>query len=606
MKSTKMLTILALGLMTWLVGFTEAAPMGTAWTYQGRLIDANSAADGLYDFQFKLFDANVAGTQQGSIIEANDLDVISGYFTAELDFGSSVFSGDARWLEILVRPGDSIDAGDYVTLSPRHEISPTPYALQTRGIFVDSTGNVGIGNTSPGSPLDVTGQIRAASLKGHPSMLAIESPLDIEFTIDSENSPSIFSFFELFNGTGSNLWFVNENGDMRVTGDAFLDGSVGIGTFTPEQKLHVLGGIKISDADAAIYFDETSGGASDNWLAGAFEGDFRIGQRNTTVGNRFLIQNGGNVGIGTTAPSSKLHIEGNTTGEVSMKIHNLNNTGTERLYFGTNTSDAGMIVWGSSNASYPGKWRFFNNKTSANFDWITSGSTTMTLANNGNLGIGTTSPTAKLDVLNSSELMSAQIINSSSSGVAYGVNVLANGAGGTGHYAGRFSASGATNNYAIYADGTNSKSYFSGNVGIGTTNPSYKLHVVGSAAKTTGIYWTSISDRRLKKNIKPLEGALDRLTRLQGRTFTWKDARDLNASEGTHIGLVAQEVEEVFPQWVSEDNQGRKQVTLEGLEAVTIEAIKELKAENELLRKRLEILEERLNGRQFAINKEVQ
>ncbi len=607
MKSTKMLTILALALMTWLVGFTEAAPMGTAWTYQGRLIDANSAADGLYDFQFKMFDANVAGTQQGSTIEVNDLDVIDGYFTAEVDFGSDVFNGSERWLEIIVRPGDSINAGDYVTLSPRNEISPTPYALQTRGIFVDSTGNVGIGNTSPGSPLDVTGQIRAASLKGHPSFLAIESPLDIEFTIDSEDSPSIFSFFELFNGKGSNLWFVNEDGDMRVTGDAFFDGNVGLGTYTPEQKLHVLGGIKISDADAAIHFDETIGGASDNWLAGAFGGDFRIGLRNTTAGNKFLIQNGGNVGIGTTAPSSKLHIEGNTTGEVSMKIHNLNDTGTERLYFGSNTSaDAGMIVWGSNNASYPGKWRFFNNKTSANFDWIANGSTRMTLANNGNLGIGTTSPSGKLEVQNSSELVSAEIINSGSSGVAYGVYVLANGAGGTSHYAGRFNASGATNNYAIYADGIGSKSYFSGNVGIGTMSPGYKLHVVGSAAKTTGIYWTSISDRRLKKNIKPLAGALDRLTRLQGRTFTWKDAGDLNATEGTHIGLVAQEVEEVFPQWVSEDNQGRKQVTLEGLEAVTIEAIKELKLENELLRKRLEILEEKLNDRQFAINKEVQ
>ena len=86
----------------------------------------------------------------------------------------------------------------------------------------------------------------------------------------------------------------------------------------------------------------------------------------------------------------------------------------------------------------------------------------------------------------------------------------------------------------------------------------------------------------------------------------WKDPGDLNAGEGTHIGLVAQEVEEVFPQWVSEDNQGRKQVTLEGLEAVTIEAIKELKLENELLKDKIEALERIIEQHQLAVAKEVQ
>ncbi len=563
--------------------------MGTAWTYQGRLIDANGPADGLYDFQFRLFDANVAGTQQASTVTVNEADVIDGYFTVELDFGSDVFNGSERWLQIEVRAGELDDPSPYTPLNPRRQITPAPYALQTRGIFVDNAGKVGIGNTSPASLLDVNGEITTNSIKGQTNVLSIRSPLDIEFMIDSENSLSDYAFFELFNGKRTGLWYVNEDGDMRVTGKSFLMGDVGIGTYTPSTELDVAGTV-----NATAFVGDGSG------LTGISAGKWSDG-----IGGA-IFYNAGNVGIGTTAPSSKLHIEDNTTGDLIMKIHNLDNTGSERLYFGTSTGlDAGIIVWGSNHASYPGKWRFLNNKTSGHYDWLTGSSIKMTLDNSGKLGIGTDSPTGKLDVRSSSELISAHIENNRSSGNAYGVNVMVTEAGGAKHYAGRFQASGGTENFSIYADGINSKSYFGGNVGIETMYPSYTLHVVGDAGKTTGIYWTSISDQKLKKDIKPLEGALDRLTRLKGRTFKWKDPDELNATEGIHIGLVAQEVEEVFPQWVSEDNQGRKQVTLEGLEAVTIEAIKELKLENEMLRKRLESLEQRLNVRQSAVNKEV-
>ena len=126
-----MLTILvlALGLMVWPAKVSEAAPVGTAFTYQGRLIDANNPADGEYDFQFKLYDANTAGTQVGDDVNRPDVNAVDGYFTVELNFGSGIFTGDARWLEILVRPGDSNDFSDFVTLSPRQEVTPTPYAI---------------------------------------------------------------------------------------------------------------------------------------------------------------------------------------------------------------------------------------------------------------------------------------------------------------------------------------------------------------------------------------------------------------------------------------------------------------------------------------------
>ena len=116
MKRKEILAILVVGLMVWLAKVSTAVPMGNAWTYQGRLMDANDPADGLYDFRFKLFDDPCTGIQQGSTIDINNIDIVDGYFTVELDFGGDVFNGDARWLETTVMRADGSDP---CTLRPR-------------------------------------------------------------------------------------------------------------------------------------------------------------------------------------------------------------------------------------------------------------------------------------------------------------------------------------------------------------------------------------------------------------------------------------------------------------------------------------------------------
>jgi hypothetical protein len=127
------------------------AALGTAFTYQGRLQDGDSPAEGAYDFRFILYDAESGGSQVGSTVEVGDVGVTNGFFTVEIDFGP-IFTGEARFLEIGVRVGDS--SGAYTTLSPRQELTPTPYALALPGVFpID--GKVGIGNTTPGAQLDV-------------------------------------------------------------------------------------------------------------------------------------------------------------------------------------------------------------------------------------------------------------------------------------------------------------------------------------------------------------------------------------------------------------------------------------------------------------------
>lgn len=121
------------------------AALGTAFTYQGQLKDGGNPANGAYDFEFALYDALSGGAQIGSTVSANDVTVTNGYFTTPLDFGASAFTGDKRYLEIRVRPGAS--SGAYTTLSPRQELTATPYALYAKSAWA-LTGNSG---TTPGT-----------------------------------------------------------------------------------------------------------------------------------------------------------------------------------------------------------------------------------------------------------------------------------------------------------------------------------------------------------------------------------------------------------------------------------------------------------------------
>lgn len=112
-------TIMALG--------APIAALDTAFSYQGRLNDAGSPADGDYDFQFIIFTAEVGGSQVGPILNGDHVQVIDGYFTVYLDFGAGVFDGTALWLEVQVRDGGSM--GAYTPLAPRQAVLPSPYSL---------------------------------------------------------------------------------------------------------------------------------------------------------------------------------------------------------------------------------------------------------------------------------------------------------------------------------------------------------------------------------------------------------------------------------------------------------------------------------------------
>ena len=155
-----------------------------------------------------------------------------------------------------------------------------------------------------------------------------------------------------------------------------------------------------------------------------------------------------------------------------------------------------------------------------------------------------------------------------------------------------------------------------GNVGIGTTTPGYLLDVNGqirttndSPIKPTGGVWAAPSDKRLKKDIKPLRGALEKISQLQGSTFKWINPQ-LHVA-GERAGVIGQDLQKVFPEWVShvkpegEDKdlipagEDALVVAFPGdFNAYLIEALKELKSENDALKARITALEAKLNVRQ--------
>ncbi|MEN1729084.1 MAG: tail fiber domain-containing protein, partial [Pseudomonadota bacterium] len=88
--------------------------------------------------------------------------------------------------------------------------------------------------------------------------------------------------------------------------------------------------------------------------------------------------------------------------------------------------------------------------------------------------------------------------------------------------------------------------------------------------------WSVLSDERLKEDIEPLDGALDRLLALEGVTFRYRSSESELMADGQRTGFLAQQVETVMPEWVGENADGVKFISPSGFEAMTVEALREL------------------------------
>jgi hypothetical protein len=144
-----------------------AAPVGSAFTYQGKLSDGGAPANGVYDFQFELRAAPDGGGASVPVL-LEDVAVTNGLFTVQLDFGTNAFNAGARWLEIGVRAGAS--AGGFTGLLPRQPITAAPVAQHALNAAVADyalSGNPG--PQGPAGPASIVGSGFVAGTTAYPT-----------------------------------------------------------------------------------------------------------------------------------------------------------------------------------------------------------------------------------------------------------------------------------------------------------------------------------------------------------------------------------------------------------------------------------------------------
>jgi len=269
------------------------------------------------------------------------------------------------------------------------------------------------------------------------------------------------------------------------------------------------------------------------------------------------------VGIGTTTPSSSsmLDITSTSKGFLKPRMTTAQRTAVVSPAKGLEVFDTDF----NSTWFYDGT-AWVNSAASSTNYWTLNGAN---LYNNtgANVGIGTTAPHAQLHLGNTA--VSRKILlyeNADNDHQFYGFGVNS--------FALRYQTDSPSSDHVFYAaiNATSSKELarIKGNGELIVQNTLTAPKIQGP------------SDSRFKKNIKPIENALDKVMKLGGYTYDWKDASEFptqSLGKGHDMGVIAQEVEKQFPEAVSTNADGFKAVSYTELVPALIEAIKELQAQ---------------------------
>ncbi|MDD5687448.1 MAG: tail fiber domain-containing protein [Elusimicrobia bacterium] len=337
---------------------------------------------------------------------------------------------------------------------------------------------------------------------------------------------------------------------VAPTDGLYVHQRVGIGATSPSSQLHIYKGDLGDNYIIIDYQQNYSAGLQFNelgsvrayiiWNDGSNKMIFKFG------GNeRVTFQEDGKVGIGTTVPTYKLDVNG----DINVP------TGSQYKINGVDQA----------------------------FDKWTAGTGDNIYRSSGSVGIGTTSPAEKLHIYSTANAINKLLLQGTTD---YGTEIRLKDSTQEWSISENVYVGSALCIRSITGSDTLMTFTASSKVGIGTTSPSRKLFVSGDAGGTT--QWYNDSDSCLKENIKTIENALEKVIKLRGINFEWKDKE--NRPKGLQMGLIAQEVKEIVPEIVDKKNEHYSMATA-NLTALLVEAVKQLNS-------KVKELEEQLKNKQ--------